>query len=146
MGKCTVRVLSLHPAGTIVLGAAFAKHLQQNRVLLLRGDLGSGKTCFVHGLAQGLGIKAQVHSPTYTLINEYTLPNGGTLYHVDCYRTGKNDHLLQETVAEVLLDQRNLLVVEWAEQLPATLPKPFWQLQLTYVDESQRRFCYTHTS
>lgn len=140
------KVLSLSAAGTQILGKGFALAWQCDRILLLQGDLGSGKTCFVQGLAAGLGVKSQVHSPTYTLINEYALPNGGTLYHLDCYRTGPTDHLLLETVAECLEDKRNLLVVEWAERLAAPLPKPFWQIQLQYVDETKRQLCYTLVS
>ena len=77
--------ISHSPAETESLGEKFGRAAQSGLVIALSGDLGAGKTQFVKGLARGLGISARVHSPTFTLVNEY---GGGRLklFHLDLYR------------------------------------------------------------
>lgn len=97
------------------IAAALAKDLRAGAIVLLKGDLGAGKTAFVRGLAEGLGIKADdVTSPTFTLVHEY---RGGRLplVHVDLYRLERAD------LDEIGLDQdvaiRGIVAVEWPERL-----------------------------
>ncbi len=91
------------------LGAFIAKQLRGNEVICLKGDLGSGKTTFVRGLAKGLGIKKghQVRSPTFTIVNEYPTERG-KLIHIDLYRV--KDFDWDEFIGE------GVVVVEWAEK------------------------------
>ncbi|HVS00083.1 MAG TPA: tRNA (adenosine(37)-N6)-threonylcarbamoyltransferase complex ATPase subunit type 1 TsaE [Thermoanaerobaculia bacterium] len=101
---------------TLRIGAALALELAPDGILLLSGDLGSGKTVLARGVAQGLGIDPrEVQSPTFTLIREHR-GRGGTLVHVDLYR------LDPEEVAAVGLEEilagPGVKVVEWAERLP----------------------------
>ena len=97
------------------IAAALAASLQPGAVVLLSGDLGAGKTAFVRGLAQGLGIdSADVTSPTFTLVHEYRegrLP----LVHVDLYRLEQVD--LDELGMDSELAARGVLAIEWAERL-----------------------------
>ena len=99
---------------TEALGAALAPSLAAGDVIALCGDLGSGKTRFVAGLARALAPAARVRSPSFTLVNEY----GGRvpLFHLDLYRlrAGEVEGLGLEEYAE-----RGALVVEWGERLPA---------------------------
>lgn len=101
---------------TVALGCALGKGLQHRLVLLLFGDLGSGKTAFAQGLARGLGVPASwaVTSPTYTLINEY--PARLPFYHVDLYRLSDPVNLEEIGLGDIL-DQNGVIAVEWAERL-----------------------------
>jgi tRNA threonylcarbamoyladenosine biosynthesis protein TsaE len=96
--------------GTINFGKEFAKRLKGDEVVCLLGDLGSGKTTFVKGLAEGLGIKEgyQVRSPTFTIVNEYPTQRG-RLIHIDLYRV--EDFDVEQFVGE------GIVVVEWARNL-----------------------------
>jgi tRNA threonylcarbamoyladenosine biosynthesis protein TsaE len=106
---------------TRALGAALASELAPDGVLLLQGDLGSGKTVLAQGVACGLGIDPrEVASPSFTLIREHAGPGGALLVHVDLYRLEP-----QEAAAlglEELLAGPGVKVVEWPERLPFALP------------------------
>lgn len=95
---------------TINFGKEFAKRLKGDEVICLLGDLGSGKTTFVKGLAEGLGIKDgyQVRSPTFTIVNEYPTQRG-RLIHIDLYRVENFE--VEQFVGE------GVVVVEWAKNL-----------------------------
>jgi tRNA threonylcarbamoyladenosine biosynthesis protein TsaE len=112
---------------TRALGRELAAGLAPDGILLLSGDLGTGKTVLTQGLAEGLGIdRREVQSPTFTLIREHEGP-GGRLVHVDLYRLEP-----AETGAlgiEELLAGPGIKVVEWAERLPFEVPGATW-LQL----------------
>lgn len=101
------------------IAAALASTLQPGAVLLLSGDLGAGKTAFVKGLAEGLGISSdEVTSPTFTLVHEY---RGGRLplIHVDLYRLDRVD--LDEIGLDQDLADRGVIAVEWAERMSRSL-------------------------
>jgi tRNA threonylcarbamoyladenosine biosynthesis protein TsaE len=103
-------------------------------LLLLRGDLGAGKTCLVQGLALALGIEEPITSPTFALAQHYQ-GDHGALVHLDLYRleqsAAADDLLAQEE--EAALELGALLAVEWPERL-SLVPQPCWQLQLTLLD------------
>lgn len=106
-------------AETELLGERFAASLTGGEVLAFRGGLGMGKTCFVRGLARGLGFSGTVTSPTFALINEYT---GGRLdlFHFDMYRvSGWED--LESTGYFDYLDRGGVVAVEWSENIDAAL-------------------------
>jgi tRNA threonylcarbamoyladenosine biosynthesis protein TsaE len=91
-------------------------------VIALIGPLGAGKTAFVKGLAEGLGIDpARVASPTFTIASEYPLPDGTRLAHVDLYRVDSQAELEAAGFLDVLADAR-VVAVEWADRLPGALP------------------------
>jgi len=107
-------------AETASVGSALARALTPGAVILLSGELGAGKTAFVRGLAEGLGIDPeQVSSPTFTLIQEY---RGGRLplHHVDLYR------LRSIEVDDLGLDELTLgggvTAIEWPDRLPQAIP------------------------
>ena len=123
-------------AETRALGRGLAAELAPDGVLLLSGDLGTGKTVLTQGLAEGLGIDPrEVQSPTFTLIREHEGP-GGRLVHVDLYRLEP-----EETGAlgiEELLAGPGVKVVEWAERLPFEVPGARWLQLLRMSGEGSR--------
>src|SRR6476660_2964824 len=105
---------------TSAVGRDLAQTLAAGSVVLLHGDLGAGKTAFVRGLAEGLGVAAEeVSSPTFTLMQEY---RGGrvALVHVDLYRLDDPREIDDLGLEEV--GQASVLAIEWAEKLPRPIP------------------------
>jgi tRNA threonylcarbamoyladenosine biosynthesis protein TsaE len=119
-------------AATYQFGFELSKKLTTGQVLLLVGDLGSGKTSLVQGIAAGLGVTEAITSPTFTLINEY-LAGRCPLYHLDLYR------LTPEEVAALHLEQYwegwevepGIVAIEWPERLPYR-PAEYLQIELTH--------------
>jgi tRNA threonylcarbamoyladenosine biosynthesis protein TsaE len=134
-----VEIISLpDAAATQAVGLDFGKSLTAGSVLLLTGDLGSGKTTLVQGLAQGMGIEEPIVSPTFTIINEYfsgRLP----LYHLDLYRlaAAEVDELNLASYWLGIEFEPGIMAIEWAERLPY-LPDNYIQVELTY-DASEGR-------
>lgn len=109
---------------TRALGRALAAELLPDRILLLSGPLGAGKTVLAQGLAEGLGIDPrEVQSPTFTLVREHAGP-GGRLVHVDLYRL-EPDEVAAAGIEELLFGP-GVKAVEWAERLPAPPPGATW--------------------
>ncbi|MFS0517009.1 tRNA (adenosine(37)-N6)-threonylcarbamoyltransferase complex ATPase subunit type 1 TsaE [Nostoc sp. UIC 10607] len=117
---------------TLRLGIALGESLTPGSVILLEGDLGSGKTTLVQGIGKGLGITEPIVSPTFTLINEYTegrLP----LYHLDLYRLEPQEvaALNLESYWEGFEVIPGIVAIEWAERLPYK-PNSYLSVSLTY--------------
>ena len=129
----TERIVKLPDASaTQMLGVDLGRSLTAGSVILLTGDLGSGKTTLVQGLAQGMGIVDSIVSPTFTIINEYF---GGRLplYHLDLYRltTTEVDDLYLESYWLGVETKLGIVAIEWAERL-SSLPADHLQIKLTY--------------
>lgn len=108
---------------TRALGAALARELAPDGVLLLSGDLGTGKTVLARGVAEGLGVSPdEVQSPTFSLIREHrgSGERSGRLVHVDLYRLAPEE--TESLGLEELLAGPGVKVVEWAERLPFPVP------------------------
>ena len=119
---------------TRAFGARLAGLLAAGDLIGLCGELGAGKTCFVRGLAEGLGIAShKVRSPTFTLVNEYS---GGRLplYHIDLYRLTPTD--VDRMALREYLYGDGVCVVEWFERLGEDAPH--LHVQLTFVGENER--------
>ena len=124
-------------AETDAFGHELAAQLCTGDVLALTGELGSGKTCLVKGIAAGLGITQPVTSPTFTIIHEYS---GGRLplYHIDLYRLDSPEQALAIGIMDYL-DGDGVTVIEWAEKIDTLLPAQTIHLNLVAVDETTRR-------
>lgn len=125
------------PDETEKFGERIAKCLTPGMVLALEGDLGAGKTCFVKGLAKGLGYTGEVSSPTFALVNEY---RGGRipLYHFDMYRVSSWDDLYSTGFFDYL-EAEGALAVEWSENIAAALPEDTVYVTFEKIDDTVRR-------
>jgi len=137
--------LSLSPAETESLGERWGRAAQRGLVIGLSGDLGAGKTQFVKGLARGLGITARVHSPTFTLVNEYS---GGRLrlFHLDLYRLETREQIIGAGLEEYLQPD-GVAVIEWAERwadsrLQIADCGMFRRAVIEILGETERRISY----
>ncbi|MDZ4199615.1 MAG: tRNA (adenosine(37)-N6)-threonylcarbamoyltransferase complex ATPase subunit type 1 TsaE [Kiritimatiellia bacterium] len=105
---------------TEALGATvFKRTLHPGAVLALYGDLGAGKTCLVRGIGRGLGVQADVLSPSYDLIHEY--PGPLPMQHIDLYRIRSSEEALDLGLLEIM-EGRSVTVIEWAERAEDLLP------------------------
>lgn len=125
------------PEDTRALGRRLGRLLGGGEILGLSGDLGSGKTCFVHGLAEGLevGGDSWVRSPTFTLVNEYE--GRLSLVHVDLFRVAPGPEM-EDLHLEEYFSSGSVCVVEWFERLDAVRVEEFLGVGFRYVDEERR--------
>jgi tRNA threonylcarbamoyladenosine biosynthesis protein TsaE len=134
--------ISHSPAETEALGECWGRTAKHGLVLALSGDLGAGKTQLVKGIARGLATVARVHSPTFTLINEY---GGGRLklFHLDLYRLENAAQILSAGIEEYLSPD-GMAVIEWAERLEDGRLKieEFKKVQFEIISESERKITY----
>jgi len=132
----TVRVITKNADETVALGKQLAAFLKPGDILCLYGDLGSGKTTFVRGLAEGLGAdSAKVNSPTFVLMNVYEgkLP----VYHFDFYRLENISEIAGIGYDEFLYGQ-GVSVIEWSERFGKLKPESFLSVRLTHQGLSKR--------
>ena len=114
-----------------------AQGLRAKDVVALCGELGSGKTCLVKGIAEGLGIpQGEVVSPSFTLVNEY--PGPLPLYHIDFYRLQKVEELTEIGYWEYL-GREGVVVIEWADRLPQAIPPSSLWVRLSFWGEKKRK-------
>lgn len=127
------------PESTQALGAALARAIEADgAIILLAGPLGAGKTCFVKGLAAGLGIPAdRVQSPTFVIAQELPLPAGGVLVHVDCYRVSSEAELESAGLLDWLAPGA-VVVAEWADRVPGAWPEDRLEIAIAR-DAAERR-------
>lgn len=132
------QIVTHGPEETQALAAQCLARLPPGPVVLaLHGELGSGKTCFVQGLARALGVTETVNSPTFTLIHEY---HGGTrrLVHIDLYRIRNAEDALMLGFEEYL-DTESILAVEWAERAAELLPPSTFHVYFQAMDQPEKR-------
>lgn len=124
------------PEETQRVAQELCRTLAPGAVLALYGELGAGKTCFIQGLAEGLGVEQAVSSPTFTIINEYR--SEPPLYHVDLYRIRSEDEALNLGLDEYLYGN-GITAIEWAERVESLLPAKTIRIHLTMGDTPDER-------
>ena len=142
----TVQITTRSVAETQRLGQRLGTTAEQTFILALNGELGSGKTAFVQGLARGLEVSENYYitSPTFTLINEY--PGRYPLFHVDLYRIEYISELEEIGLDEVLY-QDAIVAIEWADKLPEGSLLHHLKFQFKIISETSRQidiFAYGH--
>lgn len=130
---------------TCACAANFLRTLKREEehatVVGLSGDLGSGKTTFVKFLAQILGVTQEIVSPTFVIAKFYDIPGDPRwkqLVHVDAYRIEDPEEIRPLRLAETFADPKNLVIVEWPEQLGVFFPINATKLTLRFIDETTR--------
>ncbi len=124
---------------TIAFGRTLAAKLAPPLLILLRGDLGAGKTTLVKGIAEGFGAASadDVTSPTFTLVHEYRGPRT-TLYHIDLYRVD-TDRELETLGLDDLVGPSSILLIEWGEKFQRFVRERDLEIALESVAENERR-------
>ncbi len=100
--------------------------------------MGSGKTTFIHAICSLLGVRESVGSPTFALINEYTSPVAGTIYHMDWYRLKDENEAIQAGMEDAILSN-NYCFIEWPEKAGGLLPENIFRIDIEPVDETTRK-------
>lgn len=123
------------PDETVNLGRLIGSKLRGGDIIAYRGGLGAGKTTITHGIAQGMGLKDDVSSPTFALVNEYR--GRINLYHFDMYRiNGGLD--LETTGFYDYMDSDSVLAIEWSENIASELPESVITVTITRIDDDVR--------
>ncbi|QOW62186.1 tRNA (adenosine(37)-N6)-threonylcarbamoyltransferase complex ATPase subunit type 1 TsaE [Treponema pedis] len=121
---------------TVKLGKRLGKALKKGDVIALDGTLAAGKTYFTKGIAQGLDIKDEITSPTFTIVSEYS--GRLHLYHIDVYRLDGADDFL-DLGAEEMLYGEGICVIEWSEKVKSVLPKNTIYVKIFINEDSSRK-------
>jgi tRNA threonylcarbamoyladenosine biosynthesis protein TsaE len=122
---------------TRAFGLELADQLVQGSVIALIGDLGTGKTALTKAIAEGLGIKEMITSPTFTIVQEYTkgrLP----LYHFDVYRLGDLEEMYELGYEEYFFGQ-GVCIIEWADQIMELIPEDAIVIRIAYGTGEEER-------
>ena len=123
--------------GTEDLAGNFAKEIKNGQVIVLNGNLGSGKTFFIKKVLQLLGVN-YVSSPSFAIINEYE--GNIKAYHFDFFRLIKIEELYDIGWQDYLNDIDAVIFIEWGDQLPNVLPGKRMEILITIINESKRKF------
>jgi len=137
----SVEFISRSADQTRRVGMRLGAYLADNFLICLEGELGSGKTTFVQGLAAGWGSLDQVSSPTFVLINLYRHPEGRRLYHVDAYRLD-NPKEAEDLDLDTMLENGSI-VIEWAEKIKSILPDEHIWINLWDISQEQRDLIFS---
>ncbi|MBO5143671.1 MAG: tRNA (adenosine(37)-N6)-threonylcarbamoyltransferase complex ATPase subunit type 1 TsaE [Clostridia bacterium] len=135
--------ISTSVEATKELGYKFASKLKRGDVIVLNGDLGSGKTIFVSGFLSFYGKENEASSPTFTIVNEHNLTKDLNLYHFDVYRLESSDEFLAIGGDEYF--SQGITLMEWGEKIQELLPKHYLEINIFKDDKdiNLRNFVFT---
>lgn len=115
----------------------FWKLSKDRKVIAFHGEMGTGKTTFIHALCEEKQVSSAISSPTFSIINEYVFP-GGVISHIDLYRLKDEDEAIRAGVEDCLYSG-NICLLEWPERAPGILPEDTLHVHLEIVDTQTRR-------
>lgn len=122
---------------TIELAKSFSENISAPEVVVLNGELGSGKTFFIKHLLKCFGVQ-NVSSPTFAIVNEYTAKFD--FYHFDFYRINKENELIEIGFNDYLVAENSVVLIEWGSLFPNLLPKKRIEISIRVTEEFSREF------
>ena len=131
-----INIHTCSPEETREAGKRIGALLRGGDIIAYKGGLGAGKTTFTRGLAIGMGLPDEVHSPTFALVNEYR-GGGKTMYHFDMYRI-MNAEALETTGFYDYMSDSSVIVCEWSENISECLPEDTITVTIEYKGEKER--------
>ena len=117
---------------------AFLVGIGSNKVIAFHGEMGAGKTTFIHALCEAMGVKSNISSPTFSIINQYTSAKGSSIYHMDLYRLKDENEAINAGVEDCLYSG-NTCLVEWPEKAPGIFPDDTLHITITMMDANTRK-------
>ncbi len=125
---------------TCQLAKEILKKYKNHHIFLLEGELGSGKTTFVQGIAKELGISGKIQSPTFVLEKRYNIKHKiyNQLIHIDLYRLKTSDWTVRD-LAEIFSNKDSLVIVEWSDRLGKYKPNKYLNIAFKYIDKNLRK-------
>jgi tRNA threonylcarbamoyladenosine biosynthesis protein TsaE len=142
MNASAVSLESRSPEQTERIGQGLMQLIPDGALVALYGDLGAGKTCFVRGMAQAVGARDLVTSPTFTIVHEY--PGARPILHLDLYRITDARQVLDLGYEELFTPTRGVCVVEWPDRASGYLPPSRVDVHLSVAHETARRIAITN--
>jgi tRNA threonylcarbamoyladenosine biosynthesis protein TsaE len=133
-----MKLASGSPSFTKKIGLILSKILKSGDILLLTGELGTGKTTFISGIAEGLGVKENISSPSFTIINLYKIGSRKKFIHADFYRLDNTDEVLNIGIEDYLYSSRNITCIEWGEKIKGFLGSNYLEVKFEYFYPSVR--------
>ena len=128
---------------TLELGRKIAQHLNIGDVIVLTGDLGSGKTKLTEGILSFFGLENEISSPTFTIVNEYQTKNF-PIFHLDVYRLENSDEFLAIGGDEYF--EKGVSIIEWGEIIEDILPEKYWKISFERdLEEENKRMVKIET-
>lgn len=150
----TFEIITRSAEETKKIGFVFAKNLKKKRtnlkqatIVALKGNLGSGKTTFIQGLAKWFNIKESVLSPTFLVLKEFPIAVSGfkSFYHIDAYRLKNPVEILELGFKDLIKNPENIVIIEWAEKIKKVLPKNILWVKFINFGKSKRKIIYETT-
>jgi len=132
-------IITKSPKETKKLGREISKLVQPGDLLAFYGALGTGKTCFIQGVSEGLEVKDYVTSPSFTIINEYQgkIP----IYHFDLFRLNNIEEIFELGYEEYFYGE-GVTLIEWAEKIERLLPRNHLKIEIEFKDYYKRKFFF----
>ena len=124
------------------VAAKFIASANDRTVIALHGDMGAGKTTFVHAVCEALGVSDNISSPTFSIINQYKTSQQKTIYHIDLYRLADEAEAIAAGVEDCLYSG-NICFVEWPERAPGIFPDSTLHLKIEAITNSTHKLTYT---
>ena len=116
----------------------FISLLHDKKIFAFNGEIGAGKTTFIHAICRQMGVTGKMSSPTYPIINNYKTVNDATIFHIDLFRLKDTEEVIQAGVEECINSQEYCFI-EWPEKIMTILPSFTINILIEIIDDMQRR-------